>query len=92
MEVFGFEKSFFKSVLVRFNTNFFEAEHLISLDSFERFFSEIKNHIQDALHHLHDLMIELDLIDSGMDFTNTKEDIDYLLSESLGRNFCLNDK
>lgn len=71
VEIFGFEKSFFKSVLVRFVTNFFEAEHLIPLESFEDFFVEIKNHIQDTLHHLHDIMIELELIDTGVDYPNS---------------------
>lgn len=57
VEVFCLEKTFFKSLLIKFTTGFFESEHLISLDSYEVFSKEIKSHIKEQIHHLHDVLI-----------------------------------
>lgn len=41
-------------------TQYFQAEHLIPLNSYNDFKEEAEKHIDEALHHLHELVVEMD--------------------------------
>lgn len=46
-------------------------------------------HIKDAISHLHEILFELDLLDSGMTFDTNYDEINFYVSEYLDNNFCL---
>lgn len=58
-------------------TQYFETEHIIPLSDFKSFKIEIEKHIEEALYHYHEIIVELDEVSHQ---TGTSINLDKLIN------------